>query len=173
MRLLIINIVRFIFLILIQINVFNNIELGFLSSYISSIIYISFIFTLPVNISKYGVLIIAFLLGLSLDVFQDTYGIHASACVFLALIRPRLLEVFNSESIDKAKELTIFSVDRQKYITYVFLLTISFFLWLFLLEEFSFSRIPLILIKTVLSTVISTLLIIIGQILLFRNSIKK
>jgi hypothetical protein len=149
--------------------VINNIELGFLASYISPVIYISFLFTLPINISKYVVLILAFFLGLTLDVFQDTYGIHASACVFLALIRPRLLESFSSDSIEKANELTIFTEDRQKYITYIFILTFMFFIWLFILEEFSFTKIPLIVLKTILSSVISTILILLGQLLLFQK----
>lgn len=169
MKLLSINIIRFFFLVLLQVFVINNMELGFLASYISPVIYISFLFTLPVNISKYIVLTLAFLLGLTIDVFQDTYGIHASACVFLALIRPRLLENFNSDSIEKSNELTIFTEDRQKYITYIFILTFVFFIWLFLLEDFSFTRIPLILLKTILSSVISTILILLGQLLLFRK----
>lgn len=163
------NIIRFFSLVLMQVLIVKHFNFGFLTNYISAIIYISFLFTLPHSISKYWVIILAFCLGLTVDVFSNTYGIHASACVFTAFLRPRLVESFNTDSIYKVDELTIFTQDRQKYIYYIFILTFAFFLWLFFLEEFSFTKIPIILLKTILSTIISSFLIILGQLLLFKK----
>lgn len=170
MRLVLINIARFFFLIFLQLLVVNQIGLGFLTPYISLVVYISFLFTFPINVSKYLLLIVALILGLTLDVFQNTGGIHASACLFLAFTRPFILARFRSESpIDEVQELTIYTEDFQKYVIYCLSLSMTFFFWLFLLEEFSLVKIPLILLKTLLSGIFSTLFIIIGQFLLFRK----
>lgn len=174
MRLIVLNIIRFSALVFLQIFVVNQMNLGFLNPYISLVIYISFLFTFPVNISKYILLIVAVILGLTVDMFQNTGGIHASACLFLAFIRPLLLERLQSDSpIDEIQELTVYTEDLQKYIFYCFLLACSFFFWLFLLEEFSFGRIPIIILKAILSSAISTALIILGQYLLIRKPKKQ
>ena len=170
MRLVSLNIVRFLFLILIQLLVVDQISLGFMGNYISLVIYVSFLLTFPINTSNYLLLVVALILGLTMDMFKDSGGIHASACLFLAFLRPFVLRRLQSQNpIDEVEELTVYTEDLKKNITYTVLLLSGFFFWLFLLEEFSFSRIPMILLKTLLSTIFSTLLIIIGQYLLFRR----
>ena len=174
MRLLLINIIRFSVLVFLQIFVVNQMSLGFLNPYISIVVYISFLFTFPVNISKYILLLVALFLGLAVDMFQNTGGIHASACIFLAFVRPFLLRRLQSDSpIDDIQELNVYTEDLQKYIMYCFLLAFSFFTWLFLLEEFSLGRIPLIILKAILSSIVSTSLIILGQFLLIRKPKKQ
>lgn len=170
MRIIGLNIVRFIFLIALQLLVVNQIGLGFLSSYISITVYMSFLFTFPVKISKYLLLVVSLLLGLTIDMFQNTDGIHASACLFMAYVRPFILNRIQSESpMEEIHELTIYREDAQKYILYCLLMSLSFFFWLFLLEEFSISKLPLVLVKTLLSGVFSALFIVIGQFLLFKK----
>ena len=110
------------------------------------------------------------LLGLSFDLFMNTGGIHASACVTMAFARPALLIRLQSESpMDETKELTVFTENSQKYILYTFLLSFVFFFWLFLLEEFSFRTIHVIVLKSFLSSFFSSIIIILGQYLLFRK----
>ena len=170
MRLILLNIVRFFFLVLLQVFIISKFNLGFLTGYISIAVYISFILTFPTRISKYITVVIAFFLGLTIDMFLNTHGIHASACVFLSFIRPYLLNRLQTESpMDEIDELTIYTEDAQKYILYTFILSLGFFFWLFMIEEFSFVKIPVIILKTILSSIVSTILIIIGQYLLFRK----
>lgn len=170
MNLVLVNIVRFIGLIFLQIFVVNQMSLGFLTPYISLVIYISFLLTFPVNVSRYILLLVALVLGITIDMFQNTGGIHASSCVFLAFVRPFLLSRLQSDSpIDDIQELNVYTEDLQKYTMYCLILAFCFFFWLFLLEEFSFGRIPLITLKALLSSVMSTFLIILGQYLLIRK----
>jgi hypothetical protein len=174
MRLILLNIIRFVALIFLQISVVNQMNLGFLNPYVSLVVYTSFLLTFPVNVSKYILLLIALILGLAVDMFQNTGGIHASACVFLAFVRPFLLTRLQSDSpIDDIKELNVYTEDLQKYIMYCLILSFVFFLWLFLLEEFSFGRIPLITLKAILSSIVSTALIILGQYLFIRKPKKQ
>jgi len=170
MNLISANIFRFVGLILLQVFVVNQIDLGFLNSYISLAVYVSFLLTFSTNISKYVTMLVALLLGLSIDMFLNTDGIHASACLFLALVRPYLLRrIQTANPLENVQELTVYTEDIQKYSLYSVLLLGAFFFWLFLIEEFSLHALPLILVKTVLSTIFTALLIIIGQYLLYRK----
>lgn len=86
-RSFIINCIRFVFLILFQIILFNNINLfGFLNPYP----YILFIILYPVKNNKNFLLIFSFLLGLIIDMFLDSGGIHALASLVMAYFRPSI-----------------------------------------------------------------------------------
>jgi rod shape-determining protein MreD len=52
--------------------------------------YLLFIILYPVNGNRSGLLITSFLLGLTMDVFSNSGGVHAAACVTLAYFRPYL-----------------------------------------------------------------------------------
>lgn len=170
MNLILSNIVRFISLILVQVFLVNQIDLGFMNSYLSVVVYLSFLLTFPTKVSKYLTMIVALVLGITIDMFLNTSGIHASACLFLALVRPVLLRrIQTANPLENVQELTVYTEDIQKYALYTFLLVGSFFFWLFLMEEFSFLALPIIILKTLFSTIVSTILILTGQYLLFRK----
>ena len=81
----IINIFRFILLLAMQVVIFNRMDLfGFVNPYP----YILFILLYPVNGSKAGLLIASFFLGVIMDMFLNSGGSHAVACVCLAYFSP-------------------------------------------------------------------------------------
>lgn len=165
-----INIVRFFLLALIQIYIINNINFGSASYIIAPVVYISYLFTLPTNINKYLYMLIAFALGMTVDIFQDTYGTHASACVLLAYVRPRFTNQLEEQNtFQETYNLSIYMVDSVQYIVYLLSGTAIFLFWLFLLEEFNFSYLHIVLLKTVVSTIVSVILIVIGQYLFFSK----
>ena len=80
-----INIARFIILILAQVAFFDKINfLGYINPYP----YILFIILYPVNANKNGLLLASFLLGLTMDMFNYSGGVHAASCLTLAYLRP-------------------------------------------------------------------------------------
>ena len=79
------NIARFILLLAVQVVVFNNINFfGFLNPYP----YVLFLLLYPVNGNKFGLLVAAFFLGIVMDMFCNSGGVHAAASVTLAYLRP-------------------------------------------------------------------------------------
>src|ERR1043166_5543145 len=86
------NILRFILLVLFQVLVIKNIELG---RFINPFVYVLFIIVLPFETPKWMLLLIPFLTGITIDMFYDTSGMHAAACVFMAYIRPGVLKLFS------------------------------------------------------------------------------
>ena len=100
------NIIRFIVLILVQVLVLNNMNLG---GYLNPYIYVLFLLLLPANINRSLLLIIAFITGLTIDYFANTLGLHAAASVFLAFLRPGTInllfrnQAWSIDEIDKSK----------------------------------------------------------------------
>ena len=84
------NIVRFILLALAQVYVFNKIQV---SGFISPQVYVLFILMLPFEISGFWLLSFAFMMGLTVDFFQHTPGMHAAASVMLAFLRPGVIRL--------------------------------------------------------------------------------
>ena len=161
-----INSVRFIILVMFQILILNHINfLGFVNPYI----YVLFILLYPINGNQSLLIFVSFLLGLCIDIFGDSVGIHAAASVFIAFIRPFILKFsfgvsyeYNMIKINKAPP-----VAKMVYvITMVFL---HHFV-LFVLEIFNLSHIILILKSTLLSGIFSVLLILCTLLLFSRNS---
>ena len=51
------------------------------------LVYVSFILILPISINQLSLLLVAFLLGVGIDVFYDSLGLHAMSLVAVAYLR--------------------------------------------------------------------------------------
>ncbi len=158
------NIWRFIALIILQVLLLNNINLA---GYINPYIYILFILLFPLDGNKGLLIFLSFLLGLSVDIFEDSGGVHAAACVVIAYIRPWVLKYsfgvsyeYNSVKLDKAAPTERF--------TYLASLIFLHHLVMFILEIFSFNHIQLLLKSTLFSGVF-TLVLIYATLILFSK----
>ncbi|MEL1243723.1 rod shape-determining protein MreD [Flavobacterium sp. DGU11] len=153
----IINIVRFILLLALQVVVCNNIDLfGFIDPYP----YILFILLYPVNGNKAGLLVSAFFLGLVLDMFMNSGGAHAVACVTLAYLRP----VFFKFSFGISYEYQTVRINDRlspERFSFILISVVTHHLILYLLEIFRFSLILDILVRTLLTTVFTLITCII------------
>src|ERR1700740_3688647 len=78
------NIIRFVLLLLLQTLIIKNIPFG---SYFVPMPYIMFLLMLPFETMPLLVLLLSFAVGISVDIFYDTQGIHASSCVVLGFVR--------------------------------------------------------------------------------------
>lgn len=84
------NVLVAFILLLVQILILNNIH--FLGKG-TPMIYIYIILSLPKSMSRIGQLFIAFALGLWVDVFANTPGMHASATLWLAFLSPHFVKM--------------------------------------------------------------------------------
>ncbi|MCB0457262.1 MAG: rod shape-determining protein MreD [Flavobacteriaceae bacterium] len=151
----VINTVRFVFLVLLQVVLLDHINfLGYINPYL----YIFFILVYPLTGNKGLLIIVSFFLGLSIDMFNNSGGIHAAASVFIAWIRPFILKYafgvgyeYNTIKINTA------SFSQQM----IFILSMVFIhhLVLFSLEIFNTSEILFILKSTLFSGVFTTIVI--------------
>ena len=84
-RILIKYAIIFMVLVFTQVLFLNQIQF---SGFVNPYIYILFVMLLPLNAPRYVVLVGAFLLGLSVDIFSNTLGIHSFASVFITPVDP-------------------------------------------------------------------------------------
>jgi hypothetical protein len=163
------NIFRFALFILIQVFVLNKIP--HLHKFITPYLYFLFILWLPYSVSRFWLLVIAFLFGLSLDYFTMTPGLHAAACVMMAYFRPFIINLLMpKETIDfNYREPSPKAMGRTPYAVYVFILTLLHNGYLVFLEWLQFGDFVDFLIKIVATTGISMLLIFTVELLFTRQ----
>jgi hypothetical protein len=163
------NIIRFILFVLIQVFVFNQIPP--VHHLVNPYIYFLFILWLPFQTPRIVLMILALALGLALDYFTKTPGLHAAACVLIAYLRPFLINLLISQEGTEAnyQEPSIKSMGFAPYFTYVSVLTLMHHAFLFLLEALQFAGLFYFVIKTLLSVAISLFLILIIELLFVRK----
>ena len=163
MKLIITQIIRFVLFVLIQSLVFNQLEIGM---NIQIMIYPLFLMLLPFETNILILLILAFVMGLSIDSISDTYGLHTSSLLLFAYLRPIVFNMFAPrEGYDSIKEASFFEMGQRWFISVFGLLLFIHHLWFFALEMFSMNEISLILQKTILSVPLSFLLCIFLQVI--------
>ncbi|MGK0254651.1 MAG: rod shape-determining protein MreD [Mariniflexile sp.] len=158
--------IRFIALVLLQVILFNNINfLGYINPYV----YIMFIALFPVKNNRIIIIFLSFLLGLTIDLFSDTGGIHAAACVFIAYVRPVILK-FSFGVIYEHQAIKFNTVEFGEKLTYLTILTLLHHFVFFFLEIFNVSKIILILQRTIFSSIFTILLIVLVTIIFSKKT---
>lgn len=155
------SIIRFVLLVLAQGLVFNHIN--FLG-YINPFPYILFIALFPINNNRTLFIFLSFLLGLSVDYFTDSGGIHAAACVTIAYIRPPILK-FSFGTIYDNQTIKFNQIEIGSRLVYFSIIAVIHHFILFSLEVFNTSDIILILKKTLFSSIFTIILCILLSIL--------
>ncbi len=159
------NILSFVILVLFQVLALNNIQfLGFINPYI----YILFIIALPVRTPRWLSLILAFILGLTIDIFSNTLGMHAFATVLIAFLRNGIINLFIGLEENDNPSPSFRSLGVAAYVKYLVLMVFIHHFSLFFLEAFSFAHPGLILSKIALSSIV-TILILLGVVSLQRK----
>ena len=156
---LLMNIARFILLLLAQVLIFNRMDLfGFVNPFP----YILFIILYPVNGNKTGLLLASFFLGLIMDMFWNSGGVHAAACLVLAYFRPSIFNFSFGLSYEYQTVKLNDSLTPERF-SFILIAVIIHHFTLFILEIFKLSSILDILVRTVLSTlftIITSIIII-------------
>lgn len=150
------NSVRFIFLILLQVLLLNQIDL---SGYINPMLYILFVFLYPLESEKINFLIVCFFLGLIIDVFSNSGGINASATVLIAYLRLPLLHIIQNKTEFDYLLFSIKKLTLPQALVYIFSLTLIHHIVIFGLEFYKTQSIFSILSKILITTLISGILI--------------
>lgn len=163
--------VLFIFLVLLQVLLLNNIQF---SGYINPYLYILFILLLPFETPKWLLLVLAFVLGLCIDIFSSTMGLHIAATVFMAFCRPFVLKLIAPrDGYDSNQEPGIQDFDLRWFVSYAAALTILHHFVLFYLEIFRFSDFFYTFNRMLFSSIFSILLILLSQLFSYNSQSKR
>ncbi len=167
MALMIVPILRFLGVFLLQVFVLNAIEPGF---GIHIMVYPLFIAILPFSYNIFSVMTISFFLGFMIDIFSNTFGLHASAALTMAFLRPTLYKYFSPrDGYDNLKQPTILDMGLRWHVLTFGTMLLVHHLWFFSLESFRIDEFFVILKKTIFSGLITFILCFILQYIFFKQ----
>lgn len=169
-RIILFNIIRFLALIFIQVFLLKNISLYHV---VTPYFYILFILLLPFNIPNFLLYLLAFALGITIDAFYDTPGLHAASCVFLAYVRIVFINItVQKEGFDNEPEPTLGIMGFRWFFLYALILTFLHHFFLLNLESFHLSEILFTLTRVILSTLFTVFLMLISGLMFFKKKVR-
>ncbi|MBU2651172.1 MAG: rod shape-determining protein MreD [Bacteroidetes bacterium] len=157
----------FILLILFQVLILNNIRLN---GYINPYFYVLFIIILPFQTPKWLFLISGFILGLIIDIFMHSVGIHTAATTFMAFLRPGVIRFLTgNREIEPEMKPCIRDMGFSWFFMYSLILVFFHHLVLFYLEVFRMDEFFKTLGMVVFSTILTLIMIILNEYILRRR----
>lgn len=159
-RNIIIGTFNFIVFTLIQVLILNNIHLFRIAT---AFIYLYFIIKLPVRAHRTQVVFFSFLIGLIIDAFSNTPGMHAAACTLVGVIRAPLIHFFKGEELPEEISPSFQTFGIGGFVRYVVAITTIHHATLFIIESFTLFDLLFLILRTVSSIFLSTLLICIVE----------
>ena len=161
------NTIRFIVLVLIQVFILNNIRIN---GYINPYLYVMFILLLPFETPGWLLLTSSFFLGLSIDFFTHTPGMHSSAAVFMAFCRPGIIRfISGNKGVEAGMKPGIKDMGFQWFFMYSLILILLHHILFFFLEVFRTDEILQTFYRIVLSSMSTLLLVILVEYLLISG----
>jgi NADH:ubiquinone oxidoreductase subunit H len=129
-----------------------------------------FILLLPFETPGWLLLTSSFLLGLSIDFFTHTPGMHTSAAVFMAFCRPGIIRfISGNKGIEAGMKPGIKDMGFQWFFMYSLILILLHHILFFFLEVFRIDELLQIFYRIVLSTVSTLILVILVEYLLISG----
>ena len=149
----------FIFLVLLQATVLNDIALF---GYATPLLYICLILKLPSLMKTNWVMTVAFFMGLAVDIFSNTPGMNAFAATTMAFMRKSVMTLVlprSDDAVSVIPSMTTFGVEH--FIGYTFFTVFPFCLVLFVVDAFTFFN-PVTLVLRFLSSTLLTFVLILA-----------
>ncbi len=165
------NSLRFVLLVLLQVIIVQNINLG---AYIILFPYVLFVLMLPFETNKHLVLFLSFLLGVVIDFFYDSSGIHTSACTLIGFVRPYVLKyIAPRDGYDIGVSPVVQDMGMEWFIRYAGTLIILHHLFVFYLEIFRFNEFFGTMLRVILSSIGTFGMIYALQLIFVSNASRK
>ncbi len=157
----------FIICIALQVLLFNQIQS---IPFTHVFIYVLFILLLPIETPPFLLMLLALVLGLTVDSFSNTYGIHAAASVFVAYVRPGILRLYSPrDGYETTTRIGIRDLGFLWFLKYATSLVFIHHVLLFFLDAFSFKLIHYTLLRILISSFATIIVLILSQYLTMRR----
>lgn len=158
------NSVRLIFLffglLFLQVFILNNIYfLGHINPYL----YIAFVFLYPLKESRIPFLFYTFLLGIGVDFFSDSGGIHTFSILIIAYARLFFVKLYFRKIATDYAFFKLKSEPFGKRFNYVVTLTLIHHLIYFSFANFSLQNFSEVILNTLFSSIFTLILYFLGS----------
>lgn len=158
--------VGFVVLVLLQTLVLNRISVFGVAV---PILYIYFLIKLPKNRNLFYVVISGFLMGLIIDIFLNTPGMNAAATTIVATLRKPLMNIFFSK-VEYEDFVPSIYTETGAFLRYSVVMVLLHQTLLFFIESFTFFNLTSTLIRIGASSVLTLILIIALDGLMYRKT---
>ena len=149
-------IVLWVVLVLVQ-AIFSKIMLFDVAT---PIVFIYLLLRLPIGLSYNIVFTVAFITGLTIDMYNNTQGMNALSSLLISSIRTKVFYTFVTRDDETVHIIpSIKSVGTGNYLKYAGSLTFIYCLLVFFIQAFTFHNVPLTLMRIVCSFALSLVLI--------------
>ncbi|WKZ65999.1 MAG: rod shape-determining protein MreD [Flavobacteriales bacterium] len=158
------NIGRFILLLLLQVLVLDHLDVA--NGWMVPYLYVLFLLMLPFEVPAWGVLLLGATIGMAMDLFSSTPGMHMSACVAMAFARKHLLRLMAPrEGYEFGMRPTVPRMGLPWFATYAGVLIVLHHLWLFIVEIHRFDALGATLLRALMSAAFTLALCLLAQFL--------
>lgn len=159
------QIVRFIIVMLLQVLLFNRLQLaGICHPYV----YILCLLMLPSTLPQIAELLIGAAVGVTMDIFCNSLGIHMAACVLIMFLRPYIIHWLVNDKDRITDEISAHSLGLGVMTQYILLLVLIHHLTVFLLASWSWAHIGFALLETLVSSIVTILVLLGYNVLKYR-----
>jgi hypothetical protein len=134
-----------------------------LFNYAFCFIYIAGILILPAEISRMYLLFIGFTVGFTVDIFSNTFGMHAAATVLIAYLRPFLIQYQMESKGAERVDIGIRSQGIGAFLAYIVPLILLHHAILFIMEINNFGMILHTLLRIVASALFTVIMIVLVE----------
>ncbi|MEM8965934.1 MAG: Rod shape-determining protein MreD [Bacteroidota bacterium] len=134
-------------------------------------VYLAFLLLLPIELSVMTAMLLGFITGLFVDIFYNTFGIHAAACVFIMYIRKLWIDFLTPRGgYDIGSIPSPRSQGLQWFLTYAFPLLLIHHILIFFIEIGGFQLFSYTVLKAIASTGFSLIMILVIQYIIYSSS---
>lgn len=156
---------RYILVMLLQVLLFDQLQLwGACHPYI----YLLCLLMMPITLSPIVDMLIGASIGLIMDVFCNSLGIHTASCILIMFLRPYLLGIILNDKDRLNEQVSLRAIGMEAFIKYVVVLVLIHHLTVFSLAAWSWHHIGFVLLETLVSSAITIFVIIGYNILKYR-----
>lgn len=148
--------------------VINNIIIG--SWGITPMLYVLFILALPLEVPRWVMLLMAFMLGYTIDVFCDTPGLNSGATVAMAFARPWILNMISPrDGYESGTRPYLMVMGLNWFLIYSVALVFIHHFVFFVFDEFGLQHFLRMLGQIFVTTICTEILVVISQYIAFRK----
>ena len=159
------QIVRYVVIMLLQVLLFDQLQLmGICHPYI----YVLCLLMMPITLPHSMDMLLGAAVGLVMDVFCNSLGIHTSVCVLIMFVRPYLIGLIVNDKDRLNEQISLRAVGMEALVKYVVVLVLVHHFLVFLIAAWSWAHIGFILKETLVSSAITISLIMGYNMLRFR-----
>lgn len=160
------NILRALLVLSFQLILLKRIDITFGEfNYIHFTIYPIIFVLFPFKMNKTLLVFVGFCIGLFVDLFYDSLGIHAFACTFIAYMRTYILNLLSPREGYGKDGLTSFNYGLPWFFTYLSTILFLHLLVLYSIEAFSFVYLKEIILRTIFSFIASLFLLMVTNVI--------